>query len=138
MQILATWPDEESAYEHEKFLIQCFRDLGYDLCNFTNGGDGWNGGHHSDETKQKISAYQKTKKITELQIEKWKCRRHTAETKAKISAANKGRFLSAEAKEKISIANKGKQLSAEIKAKLSIAQKQRWLQISKLERSNNR
>ena len=55
VQILANWDTQEEAFEHEKILISCFRDLGHKLCNITNGGDGRNGLPLSDEHKQNIS-----------------------------------------------------------------------------------
>lgn len=39
-QILAEWKTEEEAFEHEKFLIACFKDMGYELVNQTSGGKG--------------------------------------------------------------------------------------------------
>ena len=65
-QILAHWGTEKEALDHEVLLISCFRDMGYDLCNKTNGGEGtsgfkrttpvWNKGIPlTDECKQKLS-----------------------------------------------------------------------------------
>lgn len=59
VEILANWPTEAEALEHEKFLISCFRDLGFSLANVTNGGDGVSGHKHSAETKAKLSAFHK-------------------------------------------------------------------------------
>ena len=58
---LATWEFEKDAFEHEKFLIQCFRDIGTQLVNQSSGGDGnnFNGGltfagkKHSSSAKEK-------------------------------------------------------------------------------------
>ena len=41
--ILAHWTTEQQALDHEKFLIQCFLDLGYVLANKTLGGEGTSG-----------------------------------------------------------------------------------------------
>ena len=37
---VAEWDTHEEAYEHERFLIACFRDMGIKLVNHTIGGDG--------------------------------------------------------------------------------------------------
>ncbi len=49
--IIAHWDTPEEAYEHERFLISCFRDLKYELVNQTDGGDGSKGWKHSEEHK---------------------------------------------------------------------------------------
>jgi hypothetical protein len=54
-EILAHWSTEQEALDHEILLISCFRDMGYDLANYTDGGEGLSGIKHSEETKQKIS-----------------------------------------------------------------------------------
>lgn len=53
-EILAKWPTEAEAFEHEKFLIECFRDLDFKLVNHSNGGEGNSGLVHSEETKRKF------------------------------------------------------------------------------------
>lgn len=65
VEILANWETEADALEHEKFLIGCFRDLGFSLANITDGGDGVSGHKHSAETKAKMSAFQKVFQNTE-------------------------------------------------------------------------
>ena len=65
VEVLAYWPTNEEALEHEKFLIACGRDLNWNLANITAGGQGvlgnknWLGKKHSSETKAKISASNK-------------------------------------------------------------------------------
>lgn len=59
VEVLAQWPTEVEAFEHEKFLISCFRDMGFTLANITGGGDGLSGHKHSNESKAKMSAFQK-------------------------------------------------------------------------------
>jgi hypothetical protein len=39
-EILAHWPTEQEAYEHEILLIECFRKMGTKLVNVQKGGDG--------------------------------------------------------------------------------------------------
>jgi hypothetical protein len=56
VQILATWDDEESAFEHEKALISCFRDMGHRLVNISDGGQGPSGFRHTKEARDRMSA----------------------------------------------------------------------------------
>jgi len=62
VQILADWKTEQEAFEHESFLIQCFRDMGYKLANLTDGGEGPSGMQHSEEFKQRLSNVHKGNK----------------------------------------------------------------------------
>lgn len=103
---LAGWNTEQEAFNHEKFLIWCFKDMGYKLVNMTDGGEGVS--NPSNETRQKMSASQlkRNRKLTE-------------EHKAAVSLANKGRPLSLEHRKKISEAHKGKKRSPEAIAKMS-------------------
>ena len=64
---------EQEAFEHEKFLILCFKDMGTSLCNQTDGGEGVSGLVCSAETRAKIG----------LAI---KGNSHTPEVRARISA----------------------------------------------------
>ena len=128
---LAKWPTEQEAFQHEKFLIWCFRDMGVNIVNITDGGDGVSGLRHSPEAKRKMSiarsgdrnhgygkpspnrgvamGEEQKQKISKAN----KGRKNTEETKAKLSAALKGRVISDETKKKMSDARKGKKLSAE-------------------------
>lgn len=65
VEIIAYWPTEEEAYEHEKFLIKIFREMNFPLINKNDGGDGgrhWQGRKRSPETNAKISATLKGRK----------------------------------------------------------------------------
>ena len=53
IDVLAKWETEEEAFEHEKFIIQCFLDMGHRLVNKTKGGRGPYGRIESEETRQK-------------------------------------------------------------------------------------
>jgi hypothetical protein len=53
VEIFANWKSEKDAFLHEKFLIECFRNL-TKLCNLTDGGDGCSGYVWSNEQKQKL------------------------------------------------------------------------------------
>jgi hypothetical protein len=54
VQILAHWSTEAEAFDHEKLLISCFKDMGHTLCNMSEGGEGASGPKHSEEFKQRI------------------------------------------------------------------------------------
>lgn len=49
VQILANWKTEKEAFEHEMLLISCFKELQFDLANYTNGGEGTTGFKWSPE-----------------------------------------------------------------------------------------
>lgn len=91
----------DAAMEMEKHLIASLKDS---LCNKTLGGEGFFGGVHSEETKEKLRKANTGKKLSD-------------ETKRKISEKSKGHPnyftgpLSQEAKMKISAAFKGKKRS---------------------------
>lgn len=40
VEIIAVWPTEQEALDHEVFLIECFRDMRTGLVNMTDGGEG--------------------------------------------------------------------------------------------------
>jgi len=105
---------EEEAFVAEKFLIDFYgrKDLGTGcLANMTDGGEGFSGARHTEDSKKRIgkaslgNKYSLGVKISE-------------ETRRKISEASKGRPCSEETKLKISKANLGNTLSPEHKAKL--------------------
>lgn len=114
--------DEEFAFFLEQELISKFgrRDLGTGtLCNQTDGGDGFSGGRHTEESKRKIAEANKNKD-------------YGPEFGAKVSAGLIGRKLSPEHVEKIAAKkrgqpswNKGKQMDDEFKKKISEAGKGR-------------
>lgn len=95
-KVLAFWPSEQEAYDHEEFLIACFKDLGYKLVNLASGGGINSGWKHSEEFKKKIADFHKGKKKTPEAIEKLKQAKQglkvKEETKAKISATLKGKY----------------------------------------------
>jgi len=84
VQVLANWDTEEEAFSHEVLLINCFRDMGYKLCNLTDGGEGSSGRKLSDEHKAQISAKCKGKPS-------WiKGKHHSEETRMKIRTTMTG------------------------------------------------
>lgn len=65
VHVLAQWPSEQEAHEHEIFLIDTFRRMGTELCNVTDGGEGARGRRQTDEAKARISAANRGKRRTE-------------------------------------------------------------------------
>ena len=43
VELLASWDTEEEALDHERLLISCFRDMGVELTNKSDGGEGTSG-----------------------------------------------------------------------------------------------
>lgn len=84
--------NEEDAFWYEKYLINVFRSRGYELANFTDGGDGVSGYKHTDETKKKLSEISKQKysneeyaqKMAQIRKEQW-----TEEAREKASKSSK-------------------------------------------------
>lgn len=54
VEILAPWRTEREAFDHEVFLISCFRSMGAPIVNMTDGGDGMSGHRHTEETKERM------------------------------------------------------------------------------------
>jgi hypothetical protein len=96
---------EAAAFTQEIQLIKAFRDLGYELANHSDGGEGPTGATRSKATRDKVSAARKGIKFS-------------AEHCANISAAKRGKAtwnkgktgepLSTQCRSKISLALKGR------------------------------
>ena len=116
VEIVAQWKTEQEALDHEKFLIWCFRDMGFDLANIAEGGEPGpvtRGMPKTDEHKAKIAA-------AHLGRPKQK---HSAEARAKKSAAATGRVMPEEVRKKIGAANAGKKRTAETKALIALVKR---------------
>lgn len=108
-EILMTFENEADAYEHEKFIISCFKDMGIKLANMTEGGEGGSsGGTRSEESRKKLSLSLTGRKLSE-------------QTKAKISASKKGKPKSQKHRENISKGRKGIVFGEQTRKKLSEA-----------------
>jgi len=92
VQILSYWDTEDEALDHERLLISCFKDMGYELVNFTDGGDGISGYKHTEETKKKLSEIGKklysdpnhVQKMTTIRQNQW-----TQKARQKASESSK-------------------------------------------------
>lgn len=121
----------DAAKEMEKHLIASLKDS---LCNKTLGGEGFFGGTHSEETKEKLRIASTGKKLSD-------------ETKQKISEKSKGhpnylKFHTEEAKMKISAAFKGKKRNEQFCRKVKESKKgyrphpSSWENAAKLKKEN--
>jgi len=112
-EILAYWETEQAAFDHEKLLISCFKDMGYKLVNKTEGGEGPSGHIHTEEHKKLISQKLKGKIVSQETKEK-----------LKISALKRPkRILSEETKNKIGLTNTGMKRSLEGRKNMSNSKK---------------
>lgn len=99
-EILCNWSTEQEAFEHEKFLIQCFKNMNYELVNMTEGGEGTSGWIPSDSWRKKRSDYQKKNFVNPMFNE---------ESKQKRTKTITGKLLSKEHKDKIGLSLIGNQ-----------------------------
>lgn len=106
-EILAYWETETQAFEHEKFLISTFRELGHKLVNITDGGEGSSGVKPTQEQINKM-----------LESRKWY--RHSAEVIARLKEIRKTKVFTPETRAKMSASLKGKPVSVEQRMKLSV------------------
>ena len=103
----------------EVIVIKNFRDLGYEVLNLTDGGEGLLGYSYerTDEHRKKLSNALKGRVVSD-------------ETKAKLSKSLKGKKLSEEHKIKLSESNAkymlGKHHSEETKEKMSKIKKEKY------------
>jgi hypothetical protein len=112
-KILAYWETEKEAFDHEKLLISCFKDMGIKLVNMTNGGEGSSGYKWTDEQKANFDVAGENNGMYGKQ--------HSKETKLKLSENAKGRVISEETKLKISAKMKNRTFSKEHLEKLRVA-----------------
>lgn len=102
VHIASWWETEKEAFEHEILLIACFRDLGINICNMTDGGDGISGYIQSPESRAKQGMAIRGNDYA------------------------KGNVLGPETRAKMSQISKNRRWSPETKAKMSASAKARW------------
>lgn len=90
VEIIAVWPTEQEALDHEVFLIECFRHLGTGLVNMTDGGEGLT--NPSPEVTHKIRARTLEQWSDPAQRAAMIAARSTVEALAKKSASLKRAF----------------------------------------------
>jgi group I intron endonuclease len=118
----------ETLSELESHYIKLFNCMAPHGMNLTAGGEGVVGMRHSAETRERIAAAMRGRKVsdeTRARCSVAQCNK-SPETRAKLSAAHKGKVLSAETRIKLSIINTGKHLSDETKMKISRKHKNRY------------
>lgn len=134
---LAEFSCAENAYLAEAEMVTEEFIKRPDTYNMKIGGMGGTnsflGKTHSKETKAKIGAASKGRKMSEAnkaallaasnRNNKFLGKKHTEEAKAKIKIGNTGKIISPETKAKISAAQTGKVLSEEHKAKIGLTKK---------------
>jgi len=54
VELLASWNTEEEALDHERLLISCFRDMGVEIVNKSDGGEGTSGYKFTPEQKENL------------------------------------------------------------------------------------
>jgi hypothetical protein len=96
VKLLARWDTEQEAFDHEKLLISCFKDMGFVLANKTDGGEGSSGYKHTEESRMKNS-------LAKIGHTPW-----NKGTTGVMVAWNKGVAMSDEQKVKLSLAKIGK------------------------------
>jgi hypothetical protein len=140
VEVCAEWPTEAEAFEHEKFLILCFKDMGCKLINQTDGGEGASGRAMSEAHKAIISASHKGKAKSEQAREKIRQALNSPEVKARrivslTIAANRpdvkdkraasARVSHARPETQAKLSAAGKEINArpDVKAKIAAASK---------------
>ena len=114
-EILSTWPTEKEAFDHEKFLISCFRELGYELCNKTNGGEGTSGRVLSDASREKLKQFGPANGMYGKSV--------SEETRARMSAASRKTMSNPETRAKIGVASRSRTHSTASRSKIQAS----WL-----------
>jgi hypothetical protein len=113
VQIFGRWKTEKEAFDHEIFLIDCFKSLGLTLANISSGGLGSTGFRHSEEFKSR----QRTRNlknnpmsdplIREKQLTNLKKAMKRPEIRSKISESKTGVKFSESHKKNLSLSHLG-------------------------------
>ena len=95
VEILAQWNSADQAYEHERFLVACAKDLKWPIVNVSEGGKGyinntvWLGKKHSEESLKKMS-------IAQTGIKRCKSIKYTLANAGANNPKWKGRWITPE------------------------------------------
>lgn len=123
VQVVKRFSEEARAHECERLLIKCYREVGVELANYTDGGEGASGHRASEDTRRKLSRISKERCRNHPRRDEWLAKisasrkgsnnrekgfRHKPETREKISAAMKGRVFSDEHRQKLSAAKRAR------------------------------
>lgn len=139
-EILAFFDTHEEAYDHEKFLIQCFREMKFPLTNISDGGKGRTGAGkpHTEAHKKMMSERYKGsgnpmygKKHTndalkKIQIASTRPSSMSEEAKKRLSDQRKGVPRPESVKEKVRASKLGKKMSDSARENMSKAHKARF------------
>jgi hypothetical protein len=99
---------ENKAFDLEVMEIARLRDLGCDLCNLTDGGDGCSGYVFTKEVKDKMSAQRSTPEAREANRQRRLGTKHKPESIAKMMGRPSKGYFTDEAREKALIATIGR------------------------------
>lgn len=156
VEILSFWKTEAEAFEHERFLIGVFRDLGHPLVNMTDGGEGASGVKISPETQARRTAAlalafsnpaaverrlaamrvaKATPEHRELTSKRMRRERGSAEARAKQSVCTKLSWSCPESRERRLAAMKAAAAKPEARARLAELARQRVKSPESLARS---
>jgi len=117
VEIIHRYLTEQEAFALEREEIERLCPT----CNFTDGGEGISGYHHTDATKEAIRSAHvgrpQPRELVERRAEKLRGKKRTAEFGASVSERNRGRIASQETRQKMSETRKGRTLSPETIAK---------------------
>lgn len=126
--LVATGLVEIEALELERLLIAEMRNLGFQICNMTDGGDGVSGFKHSEETKRAMSVKRtgmcsaiKGRKFSPEHIENLKRaklgKKQTPEHIKNAADTRRGKAVSEQTRQKISSALSGRTTAKEVVAR---------------------
>lgn len=94
----------------ERYWIHHLRQIGASLTNHTEGGEGWHGHRHSEESKRKIAAAHRGRTVS-------------PETRQRLRERHLGKRLSEQHKRKLSLAGKGRIVPPEVRLCKSLQQR---------------